>query len=50
MYYSENGDDFNDTEALGIIGFSVTLSDGHIQNKKIVDYVCRKKRLRKMCK
>ncbi len=37
------GDDLNDTEALGFVGFSVTPADGNIRNKLIVDYICRKK-------
>lgn len=36
------GDDVNDTEALMLAGFSATPADGHVENKKIVDYVCSK--------
>jgi YrbI family 3-deoxy-D-manno-octulosonate 8-phosphate phosphatase len=34
------GDDLNDTELLGKVGLSATPSDGILENKKIVDYVC----------
>lgn len=37
------GDDLNDTEALRRVGFSATPEDGAIQNKKIVDYICKKR-------
>jgi N-acylneuraminate cytidylyltransferase len=37
------GDDLNDTEALAAVGFSATPQDGCIENKRIVDYVCRLK-------
>ena len=36
------GDDLNDTEALQKVGFSATPEDGAIQNKMIVDYICKK--------
>ena len=36
------GDDLNDTEALKGVGFSATPEDGVIQNKIIVDYICKK--------
>ena len=36
------GDDLNDTEVLMHVGFSATPQDGAIQNKILVDYVCKK--------
>jgi len=35
------GDDVNDLEILGRIGFSVTPKDGNLEVKKIVDYICK---------
>jgi len=37
------GDDLNDFETLKAVGFSATPSDGILENKKIVDYICKQK-------
>jgi YrbI family 3-deoxy-D-manno-octulosonate 8-phosphate phosphatase len=37
------GDDVNDLEALGAVGFSASPADGLPAVRKTVDYVCRKK-------
>lgn len=37
------GDDLNDLETLKAVGFSATPSDGTMENKKVVDYICKKK-------
>ena len=37
------GDDFNDLALLKTVGFSATPADGIIENKRFVNYICRKK-------